>query len=82
MSTIFDFYKAEIATKKTAASKKAFLTKSLNQCENHLKDLIKHQKPTGNMKFGYLHGEPVTAIRIKKVKVEIQYIIMLRNQIK
>lgn len=72
----YEFYKAELATKKTVASKKTFLTKSENQLKAHLKDLKKSKKdgPHGGMKFAYLHGEPVTAIRISRIKTEIKVI--------
>lgn len=79
----YDFYKEELATKKTIASKKAFLTKSEKSLQSHLSDLLQAQKegPHGNMKYAYLHGEPVTHIRISKIKTEIKVIQNLKKQI-
>lgn len=76
-----EFYKSELSTKKTTASKKAFLTKSENQLNAHLKDLEQAKKngPRGGMKFPYLHGEPVTPIRIVKIKTELQVIKNLKK---
>jgi hypothetical protein len=79
---VYEYYKIELASKKTNTSKKAFLTRELNKLKSHLTDLIKHQKPNSGNKFGYLFGEPVTPIRVTKVKTEMQVIINLRNQLK
>jgi hypothetical protein len=76
---LYDFYNEELSNKKTVASKKGFLTKSLNQCNEHLKDLLEHKNPKGNINFGYLHGEPVTALRIVNCKTEIKVIENLKK---
>lgn len=79
---VYEYYRSELALKKTNTSKKGFLTRELNKLKSHLADLLKHQKPQSGNKFGYLFGEPVTPIRITKVKTEIQVIVNLRNQLK
>ncbi len=77
-----EFHKSELNSKKTNAAKKSYLTRTINSLKSHLADLLKHQKPSGNMRFGYLHGEPVTPIRITKVKTEIMVCENLKKQIK
>ncbi|AOZ99583.1 hypothetical protein [Flavobacterium commune] len=79
----FEYYKSELATKKTTAAKKTFLTKTFNELSSHLKDLLNYQKKgaSGGMKYAYLHGEPITAIRISKIKTEIKVVEKLRSQL-
>jgi len=77
----YEFYKSELEKKKTISSKKSFLTKSENQVQEYLNDLMKHKKPSGNMKFGYLYGEPVTPSKIATVKTELQVIKNLKKQL-
>ena len=79
---IVKFYKDEIAARKTPASKKAFCTKQINAAKENLADLIKYKKPQGSMKWGYLHGEPITAVRIASQKVELKLLEKLRSEIK
>lgn len=73
---IYEIYKEELAAKNTVSSKKAFLTKSAKEVELHLKELKEAMKKTagGNMKYAYLHGDPVTNLRISKVKTELKVI--------
>lgn len=79
---ILDFYNEELSRKKTNSSKKAFLTKSKNSLESHLKDLKAGlNEPKGNMKFNYLYGEPITHIRISKIVTEIKVIENLQKQL-
>lgn len=79
----YDYYKGELATKKTLSSKKAFLTKAEKGLKIHLSDLEEGKKrgPHGNMKYAYLHGEPITHIRISKIKTEIKVIQNLKKSI-
>jgi hypothetical protein len=79
----YDYYKAELATKKTNASKKGFLTKSEKAVQSHLNDLLEAKKEGahGNMKYAYLYGEPVTHIRISRVKTELKVIQNLKKSI-
>lgn len=80
---LYDYYKEELVTKKTLSSKKAFLTKSEKTLKVHLSDLEEGKKrgPDGSMKYAYLHGEPITHIRISKVKTEIKVIQNLKKSI-
>ena len=80
----YEFYKAEIALKKTNASKKAFLTKEIKAMQAHVDDLVKGYKkgPSGSMKFAYLHGDPITPSRISKAKTTLQVCKNLKAQIK
>lgn len=80
---LYDYYKEELGTKKTLSSKKAFLTKSEKALKVHLSDLEEGKKrgPHGSMKYAYLHGEPITPIRISKVKTEIKVIQNLKKSI-
>ena len=80
---VHDYYQEELATKKTLSSKKGFLTKSENQIKEHLQDLLdgKKEGPHGNMKYAYLHGEPITAIRISTIKTELKVVQNLKKQI-
>lgn len=77
---IHDIYKEELATKKTLSSKKSFLTRSEKQIKEHLSDLLEQMKngPSGSMKYAYLHGEPVTHIRISRAKTELKVIQNLK----
>lgn len=79
----YDYYKSELATKKTTAAKKGFLTKTHKELSEHLKDLLAGQKKgaTGGMKYAYLYGEPITAMRISKIKTEIKVVENLRKQL-
>ncbi len=70
---IHDFYKEELAKKKTISSKKAFLTKSQKAVSEHLKDLNDHKAG------GWLFGERVTHFRIFKVKTELKVIENLKK---
>ncbi len=79
---IVKFYKEEIAARKTTASKKAYCTKQINAAKENLADLIKHKPPTGNMRWGYLHGEPITPLRIVSQKIELKLLEKLRSEIK
>lgn len=78
----YDFYKSELSNYKKNSTKKSYLTRTIKSLESHLQDLLKHQKPSGNMRFGYLHGEEITPLRISKIKTEIQVCKNLKNQIK
>lgn len=76
-----DFYREELEKKKTISSKKAFLTKEHKLVKEHLQDLLDHKKPYGNNKFGYLHGEPVTALRISRTRTELKVIENLQQEL-
>jgi hypothetical protein len=79
---IVKFYKEEIAARKTPASKKAYCTKQIKAAKEHLDDLLKYKKPRSGMKWGYLHGEPITSLRIINAKTELRVLEKLKSEIK
>ena len=79
---IVNFYKEEIAQRKTPPSKKAYCTKQIKGVKEHLTDLLKYQKPHSGMQFGYLHGEKITPIRIVRAKTELKLLEKLKSEIK
>lgn len=75
MNELLKFYNEELEKKKTTSSKKAFLTKSEKQTEEHLKDLEEHKIS------GWLYGERVTNTRIARVKAELKLIMDFKQKI-
>lgn len=69
---IHNYYREELSNKKTISSKKAFLTRNEKQVQIHLNDLLEHKKG------GWLLGEPITPIRILRVKTELKVIQNLK----
>jgi len=72
-----DFYTSELKTYKTNSSKKAFLTRSKKECEEHLNDInicLKNARPM-------LHGEPKHYGHAMEMEDEVRLINRLYSKI-
>lgn len=68
------FYLEQMAIKKTIASKKAFLTKSLKQEQEYLNDLTEAINRSSKL----LHGEIVTRFNVMQQSINVQIVSDLR----
>lgn len=79
---IYENYRTELESKKTIASKKAFLTRSKKQVESYLKDMLEiWEKYNRDKNRAYYLGEQVTPFRIVNVKTELKVISNLQKQL-
>jgi len=72
-----DYYTSELKNYKTNSSKKAFLTRSKKQCEEHLNDInicLKNDRPM-------LYGEPKHDGHAMEMEDEVLFINRLYSKI-
>lgn len=77
LSETSSFYISELAKYKTTSSKKAFLTRSRKQAEEHHDDLVRAYGTSHRM----LHGELVERIDIVMAVQELKIINNLYNNL-
>ena len=68
-STIREFYVAELDSYKTVSSKKAMLTRSRKQCEEHHDDVVRAYNGQR-----WLHGERISIADVREIASEIRVI--------